>query len=33
MAKLKESGKVNEEKFKSKDWKPMGGLGANTGTQ
>jgi hypothetical protein len=32
-AKLKESGKVNESKFKNKDWVPMGGLGPNTGTE
>ena len=33
MAKLKESGKMHEEKFKDKDWKPMGGLGPNVVTQ
>ena len=32
MAKLREAGKKNEDKFKNKDWVPMGGLGPNIGT-
>ena len=33
MAKLKEAGKGNEDKFKNKDWVALGGLGPNIGTE